>query len=172
MTDAAPGRWRGLLGLLAGGLAMAAGALAALADEPMRIVGVPSLERPMRAVADRLVKASLTAPPAMQFGKTTEAVAAFCRSWQKDTPSVLALSRRLRIHEADLCALYGVSEIVEIQLGYQALVLVAGRSDDDLDLRLQDLRAAVAKEIPEGEGFVANPHRTWREVNAKLPAVP
>ncbi|MCC7274694.1 MAG: hypothetical protein IT561_18640, partial [Alphaproteobacteria bacterium] len=42
----------------------------------------------------------------------------------------------------------------------------------DLDLRLQDLRAAVAKEIPEGEGFVANPHRTWREVNAKLPAVP
>lgn len=157
---------------LAGTALLLAAAGASAAEQPMRIVAVPSTARMVHAVTERLTKSGVVAPPGVDTSTVPTAVAAFCQSWQKDTPSALALSRRLRIHEAEVCALHGVSEIIEIQLGYQALVLVAPLSDPEFDVQLRDLRAAVARDIPGEEGFVANTAKSWRDLDPRLPDFP
>ncbi|MGE0716254.1 MAG: PstS family phosphate ABC transporter substrate-binding protein [Alphaproteobacteria bacterium] len=151
---------------------MAFAASASAAEAPVRIVGSTYLEPFVRRVAEQLVAAKVIAPPDFLFRGTTPGLHAFCKSAAADTPSVAAMSRRMRSQELEECQSRQVGDIIEIQFGYGALVLANRRSDPDMALTLNAVYGAIAHEVPLDDELVPNPNRTWHDVDDRLPALP
>ncbi|MCK4869228.1 MAG: substrate-binding domain-containing protein, partial [Alphaproteobacteria bacterium] len=54
---------------------------------------------------------------------------------------------------------------------YDGIVMANSKKTAQYELTLKDLFMALAKEIPDGEGkLIANPYKTWKDVNPDLPA--
>ena len=96
----------------------------------------------------------------------------FCDGVGVDYPDITNSSRAIKASEVETCASNGVTEIVEVKIGYDGIVLANEIGAPAFDLTLQDIFLALAKEVPgetEGE-LVENPYKTWADVNPKLPA--
>jgi phosphate transport system substrate-binding protein len=122
---------------------------------------------------------------AEQFGKTTRyktpkiestgsggGLKLFCAGVGVEHPDITNASRRIKQSELDKCRQNGVSEIVEVKIGYDGIVLANSNKAKPMNLTRKDIFLALAKDVPDpkgGEKLVSNPHRTWREVNPSLP---
>ncbi|KQY84988.1 substrate-binding domain-containing protein [Brevundimonas sp. Root1423] len=79
-------------------------------------------------------------------------------------------SRPMKASEFELCRTNGVTDIVEIKIGFDGIVIATARTGASFNFRLQDLYTGLAKEVPgAGGAFVANPATTWNQVNPALP---
>lgn len=82
-------------------------------------------------------------------------------------------SRRIKQSELDDCQKNGVTEIIEIKIGYDGIVLANSKRAARLSLTRKEVFLALAKQVPNpngGEVLVDNPYRTWAEINPRLPA--
>ncbi|BBK30018.1 phosphate ABC transporter substrate-binding protein [Allostella humosa] len=152
------------------GLAMPA--TPALANEPIKVVGSTFVSPYLQAVFTKLTEGGVVAPPKMDLKGSERGLAEFCRSAAADSASVLAMSRRMRITEFEQCQRSGVPAIVEIPLGYSTLTLATRRSDTNFELTLQQLYAAVARELPVDGEFSENTNKRWRDIDPALPDTP
>lgn len=107
--------------------------------------------------------------PRIDARGTSKGVQDFCSGIGVDTPDVVAMSRRMRGGEFESCAKHGVSEIIEIQLGIEALVLAVSARDEDFPLTFDTLYRAIAAELPDAEQFLPNGNETWNDVDKSLP---
>ncbi|WP_455365336.1 PstS family phosphate ABC transporter substrate-binding protein [Kaarinaea lacus] len=121
-----------------------------------------------------------------QFGKTTKfktpkvestgsggGLKLFCAGVGVEHPDITNASRRIKKSEYEKCQKNGVKEIVEVKIGYDGIAVANSKKAKHLDLTLRDIFLALAKEVPDpkgGEKLVANPYKTWKDVNSKLPA--
>lgn len=138
----------------------------------MIIVGSTFLAPYVKSVIDNLVERKVVAPPKVEFAGTGRGVAQFCSPAGIDGPDVVAMSRRIRAAELDLCKEHKIDDVIEIQLGLSALVLVARRDDADFKIKLSDFYMAVAAEHPRDIEFIPNRFTTWNAVEESLPALP
>ncbi|WP_054109894.1 substrate-binding domain-containing protein [Brevundimonas sp. AAP58] len=112
------------------------------------------------------------APPRVESLGTGGGIQAFCQGLGPSTPDIANASRRMKGSEFDQCAENGVTEIIEIKIGYDGLAVATARSGADFVLEGSDLYLALAKEIPGPDGqLIPNPNRTWAQVRAGLPDV-
>ena len=145
----------------------------ARAERDMVIVGSTFLAPYVQSVIDNLVARKVIAPPKTEFAGTGRGVSDFCRTREPfAAPDVVAMSRRMRSAELDLCREHNGDQVIEIQLGLSALVLVARRDDADFDISLTDFWRAVAAELPRDIEFAPNRFTTWNTVEEGLPALP
>ena len=63
----------------------------------------------------------------------------------------------------------GVTEIVEIKLGYDGIVLANAKGRERFSLTTTQIFLALAREIPVAGKLVENPNRTWKDVDPSLP---
>ena len=110
------------------------------------------------------------ATPRVESLGTGGGIQAFCRGIGPSTPDVANASRQMKASEFDLCASNGVTDIIELKIGYDGLVIATARTGADFVLEGSDIFLALAKEIPGAGGFVANPHARWDQVRPGLPA--
>ena len=97
----------------------------------------------------------------------------FCAGADASTPDITNSSRRQKKSEFDKCASNGVSEIVEVKIGFDGIVLANAIDSAGMDMSLKDVYLAFAKEIPTSDTdctLIANPHSTWADINPSLPA--
>jgi phosphate transport system substrate-binding protein len=83
-------------------------------------------------------------------------------------------SRAIKASEFETCQKNGVTDIVEVKIGYDGIVVANSKNAPPLKLTTKDIFMALAKEVPDpkgGEALVANPYKTWKEVNSTLPDV-
>jgi len=120
-----------------------------------------------------------------QFGKTTEyktptvestgsggGMKLFCAGVGVQYPDITNASRRIKKSEFDTCQKNGVAAVVEIKIGYDGIAIANSKKAEPLNLSLRDIFLALAKKVPNpdgGEMLVANPYKTWKDVNAALP---
>lgn len=71
------------------------------------------------------------------------------------------------------CAENGVTEVVEIKIGYDGIVMANSKSVEPFNLSRKDIFLALAKDVPNPSGaegeLVPNPYKTWKDVNPELP---
>ncbi len=124
---------------------------------------------------------------AEQFGRSTDfrtpkiestgsggGLKLFCSGVGPSHPDITNSSRRVKQSELDSCHANGVTEIVEVKIGYDGIVLANARAADRYSLTRRDIYLALAKEVPNPDGsesFVPNMYSNWSEVNPDLPAV-
>jgi phosphate transport system substrate-binding protein len=112
------------------------------------------------------------APPRVEALGTGGGIQAFCQGLGPSTPDIANASRRMKGSEFDQCAENGVTEIIEIKIGYDGLAVATARSGADFVLQGSDFYLALAKEVPGPNGdLIPNPHQTWAQVRAGLPDV-
>ncbi|HEU4499051.1 MAG TPA: substrate-binding domain-containing protein [Sphingomicrobium sp.] len=142
----------------------------AMADaRSMRAVGSSTVYPFAKAVAERVARANpkLGAPIVESVG-TGGGFKLFCSGIGERFPDVSNASRRMKASEAKLCAANGVKEVTEIQIGVDGLALATAKGTGISGLTQKDVYLALAK-TPFGKPQKA---KTWKDVNAKLPAIP
>ena len=122
-------------------------------------------------VAENFNRTTGGAAPRVESLGTGGGIQAFCQGVGPTTPDIANASRPMKKSEFEMCQKNGVTDIVEIKIGFDGIVIATARTGNSFNFRLQDLYLGLAKEIPgEGDAFVANPATTWQQVNPALPA--
>ncbi len=87
-------------------------------------------------------------------------------------PDISNASRAIKKSELETCAKNGVTEIVEINIGFDGIVVASSKKNKPMPLTVKDLWLALAKEVPDPATgkLVTNNFKTWKDVNAALPA--
>jgi phosphate transport system substrate-binding protein len=99
-------------------------------------------------------------------------IKAFCGGVGVQFPDIANASRRITAAEVADCNKNGVTQIAEVKIGYDGIVLANAKTSPHYQVTLRDLYLALAKEIPDPSGaqkLVPNPHTKWSDVNPSLP---
>ena len=142
---------------------------AAEARSQMRAVGSSTVYPFAKAVAERVARANpRLGTPIIESTGTGAGMKLFCAGVGERFPDIENASRRMKASEAKQCAANGVTKITEIQVGLDGLAAATAKSSALNGLTQRDIYLAIAK-TPFGK---PNKAKTWRDVNAKLPAIP
>lgn len=155
--------------ILLGATMLAATAGFAEARDQIRIVGSSTVYPFTTAVAEAFGKANGNTPVVESTG-TGGGFKLFCAAVGEDSPDFTNASRPIKKSEFDDCAKNGVTDIIEIKIGFDGLTLAT--AGEPLKLTKQQIFMALAKEVPDASGkLVPNPYKTWKQVDASLPDV-
>jgi phosphate transport system substrate-binding protein len=137
------------------------------------VVGSSTVYPFSTVVAERFGRSTEFKTPKIESTGSGGGLKLFCDGVGVDYPDVTNASRAIKQSEVDTCAANGVTEIVEVKIGYDGIVMANALDAPAVSLSRADIFHALAKEIPgdqDGE-LIANPNRTWSDVNPELPAV-
>jgi phosphate transport system substrate-binding protein len=96
----------------------------------------------------------------------------FCAGNAANTPDVTNSSRRQKPSELQDCVANGVDAVVEVKIGFDAIVLANTINAAPITLNLRDVYLAFAKRVPMSDSDCTlqdNPHMTWADIRAGLP---
>ncbi|MEX1032864.1 MAG: PstS family phosphate ABC transporter substrate-binding protein [Cellvibrionaceae bacterium] len=135
------------------------------------IVGSSTVYPFSTVVAERFGRSTNYKTPKVESTGSGGGLKLFCQGVGISYPDITNSSRRIKASEVALCEANGVSEIVEVLVGYDGIVIANSRSAEQMSLSRKDVYLALAKQVPGPDGsFIANPNRTWKDVNPALPA--
>jgi phosphate transport system substrate-binding protein len=100
-------------------------------------------------------------------------IKAFCGGVGIQHPDIANSSRRMTAGEVADCNANGVTEIVEVKIGFDGIVLANAKTSPHYQVSLRDVYLALAKDVPDPAGapkLVPNPYTRWSEINSALPA--
>ena len=143
---------------------------AAEARDQIRIVGSSTVFPFATAVAEEFGKTTGHKTPVVESTGSGGGLKLFCAGVGVGHPDITNASRRIKASEVERCAENGVTDITEVKIGYDGIVLANSRAADRLSITLQQLYLALAKDVPSDSGMVPNPNRTWSDIDASLPA--
>ncbi|NVJ69288.1 MAG: substrate-binding domain-containing protein [Alphaproteobacteria bacterium] len=146
--------------------------------DQIRIVGSSTVFPFATAVAEEFGRTTDFKTPIVESTGSGGGLKLFCSGIGTNHPDITNASRRIKKTEVELCAKNGVTDIVEVKIGFDGIVLAAAKDAAPMELSLRDLYLALAAKIPApgtegGEGnMIDNPNKTWNQVNANLPNKP
>jgi phosphate transport system substrate-binding protein len=142
------------------------------ARDQIRIVGSSTVYPFTTAVAEQFGKSSGMKTPVVESTGTGGGMKLFCAGVGEDTPDFTNASRRIKKSEFEDCAKNGVTEVIEIKVGFDGLSVAQSKDAPDLALTKQQIFMALAKEVPDKDGkLVANPYKNWSDIDSALPNV-
>jgi len=157
---------------LAASISLATGSVFGAERDYIDIVGSSTVFPFATVVAETFSKKTGMKAPKIESTGSGGGMKLFCTGIGVKTPDITNASRRIKKSEFDKCQKNGVKEITEVQIGFDGIAIANAKSSKQYDLALKDIFLALAKEVPgekPGE-LVANPYKTWNEVNSALPA--
>ncbi|MEM7171815.1 MAG: PstS family phosphate ABC transporter substrate-binding protein [Pseudomonadota bacterium] len=158
--------------LAASGIAFSLSTGAASARDQIQIVGSSTVFPFSTTVAERFGKSTDFNTPVVESTGSGGGLKLFCSGLGLDTPDITNASRRIKSSEVETCAENGVTDVLEVKIGYDGIVMANSRESDQYNLSLKDVFLALAKDVPDGNGgTIPNPYSTWNEVNPELPDV-
>ncbi|MBN4060125.1 substrate-binding domain-containing protein [Desulfotalea psychrophila] len=145
---------------------------AASGRDYITVVGSSTVYPFATTVAEQFGKTSKFRTPKIESTGSGGGMKLFCAGVGAETPDITNASRRIKFSEYEKCQANGVKEIIEVKIGYDGIVVANSKKADQMTLTTKDLFLALAKDVPNpkgGEKLVANPYKTWKDVNASLP---
>ncbi len=154
------------------GVLVASVAVAQASRDYVYIVGSSTVYPFATVVAERFGRGSDFKTPKVESTGSGGGLKLFCDGIGVDYPDIANASRAIKQSEVDICMSNGVSEIIEVKIGYDGIVFANATSGRTMALTRRDIFLALAKQVPgdaDGE-LIENPYSTWQDVNADLPA--
>ena len=137
------------------------------------IVGSSTVYPFTTTVAEQFGKSTKFKTPKIESTGTGGGMKLFCGGVGVSHPDITNASRRMKKSEMETCQKNGVTEVVEVKVGYDGIVVANSKKAELMKLTRKELFMALAKQVPSPEGgdkLVANPYKTWKEINSALPA--
>ena len=137
------------------------------ARDGIQVVGSSTVYPFSTVVAERYGRSSGKLTPTIESTGSGGGMKLFCSGVGINHPDITNSSRRMKKSEFDTCMKNGVEEIIEVQIGYDGIVIANALKAADLNISRKDLFLALAEMVPtekEGE-LIENPYTSWKEVN-------
>ncbi len=135
------------------------------------IVGSSTVYPFATVVAERFGRNSNFKTPKVESTGSGGGFKLFCEGVGVAYPDISDASRAIKPSEMATCARNGVTDIVEVKIGYDGIVIANAMNAPSADFSRADLYKALAKQVPgDGDGvLVDNPNKTWSDVSPELP---
>jgi phosphate transport system substrate-binding protein len=143
----------------------------ALARDQLKIVGSSTVFPYTQAVAEEFGKKTGMKSPVTESTGTGGGMKIFCQGVGEANPDLTGASRAMKKSEWELCTKNGVTDITEIQIGYDGLSIAQSKKGNPMDLTKAQIFLALASEVPDGDKLVPNPYKKWSDVDKALPDV-
>lgn len=143
----------------------------AVARDYISIVGSSTVYPFATVVAERFGKITDFKTPKIESTGSGGGLKLFCGGIGVDTPDITNSSRRIKASELEMCKANGVTDVVEVLIGYDGIAIANSVEADQFNLTKKELFLALAAEVPNPDGsesLVANPYKTWSEINPEL----
>ena len=143
----------------------------ASARETISVVGSSTVYPFSTVVAERFGKSSDFKAPKVESTGSGGGLKLFCKGVGVSHPDVTNASRRIKESEFQQCQKNGVTDIVEVLIGFDGIVLANAKGSEQMELTRKEIYLALAKMVPGPDGkLIENPNKTWKDVNSALPA--
>jgi phosphate transport system substrate-binding protein len=143
---------------------------AVMARDYISIAGSSTVLPFATIVAERLGRNVNQKTPVVESGGSSVGKKGVCDGLGTEFIDIGNASSRMKEKELDFCNKNGV-KLTEIKVGYDGIVVANSKKADRLKISLADLGKALTAEVPVKGKMVANPYKTWKDVNSALPAV-
>jgi len=150
--------------------ALSAGA--ALARDNVQVAGSSTVLPYASIVAEAFGENFDFPTPVVESGGSSAGLKRFCEGVGENTIDIANASRAIREKEIKACAEAGVTDIIEVRIGYDGIVFASQKTGPAFTAfePIDWFNALGPKVLVDGE-LVDNPHTTWADVNPDLPAV-
>jgi phosphate transport system substrate-binding protein len=108
--------------------------------------------------------------PVVESGGSSTGLRRFCEGVGETTTDIANSARSIRPSEIETCAANGVTDIIEVRIGYDGIVFASDIDGNSFEFTPSDWYMALAAELPIDGAMVSNPNTMWNEANADLPA--
>ena len=156
------------------GFALAALAVSAVtgnaqAREQIRIVGSSTVYPFSSYVAEDFGATTDHPTPVVESTGSGGGMKLFCQGTGMETPDITNASRAMKPSEYRRCQNNGVTDITELMVGFDGIVLANHVDAPRFELTREQITLAVAAEVPEDGQLVKNPNQYWDDISADLP---
>ena len=146
-------------------------AMSRAARDYVSIVGSSTVYPFATVVAEQFGKTTRFKTPKIESTGSGGGFKLFCGGVGTQHPDITNASRAIKKSEIKRCKKNGVTEIVEVKVGYDGIVLANAKSAPAMNITRKELFLALAKDVPtdkDGE-LIPNPYERWKEINRSLP---
>lgn len=142
--------------------------------DAISIVGSSTVYPFATVVAEQFGKSGKFKTPKVESTGTGGGIKLFCGGVGAQFPDIANASRAMKESEFATCKKFGVTDIVEIKIGYDGIVMAQSKKATPLKLSRKEIFLALAKQVPDPsctdcDNLVSNPYKTWKDVNPSLP---
>ena len=149
----------------------AAPADAQQARDQIRIVGSSTVFPFTTAVAEQFQRTGGFKAPIVESTGTGGGMRLFCGGVGVQHPDITNASRRMTKSEFEQCKTNGVTDIVEVKIGFDGIVLAQKKGAEKMNLTLRHVFLALARQVPVNGQLANNPYTRWNQIDASLPAL-
>lgn len=153
-------------------LAIAAvSATAAAARDNVQIAGSSTVLPYASIVAEAFGENFEFPTPVVESGGSSAGLKRFCEGVGENTIDIANASRKIREKEIKACAEAGVTDIVEVRIGYDGIVFASQLNGPDYTaFEPADIFMALSDKVVVDGKIVDNPYTQWADFNPNLPA--
>jgi phosphate transport system substrate-binding protein len=134
---------------------------AAFARDYISIVGSSTVYPFATTVAEHFGNTGGFKTPKIESTGTGGGIKLFCAGVGVDHPDIVNASRRIKDSEVKACEQNGVTDILEVKIGYDGITIANSKASPQYKLSLKDVYLALAKEVPD-PGRACSPIRIRR----------
>lgn len=142
------------------------------ARDQIRVVGSSTVYPFTTTVAENFGRNTRTKTPIVESTGTGGGFKLFCAGVGTSHPDVSNASRAIKKSEFEMCVKNGVTEIVEIKVGFDGLTITQSKNGPNIKLSLAQVFLALAEKVPDKSGnLIPNPYKNWSDIDPQLPNV-
>ncbi|MFY0661140.1 MAG: substrate-binding domain-containing protein [Shimia sp.] len=158
--------------LTASALAIAAvAATSAAARDQVQVAGSSTVLPYASIVAEAFGENFDFPTPVVESGGSSAGLKRFCQGVGTEHTDVANASRKIREKEIKACAENGVTDIIEVRIGYDGIVFASQLNGPAYTQFTQsDIFNALAPKVMVDGKLVDNPHKQWSDFNPDLPS--
>jgi phosphate transport system substrate-binding protein len=159
--------------LTASTLAIAAvSATAAAARDNVQVAGSSTVLPYASIVAEAFGENFEFPTPVVESGGSSAGLKRFCEGVGENTIDIANASRAIRPNEIEACAANGVSDIIEVRVGYDGIVFASDINGPEFAFTPEHWFRALSPTVLVDGTLVDNPYTNWSEIDASLPDQP
>jgi len=144
----------------------------AFARDQIRVVGSSTVYPFTTTVAENFGRNTRTKTPIVESTGTGGGLKIFCNGIGVSHPDAVNASRAIKKSEFEMCVKNGVTEIVEIKVGFDGLTITQAKNGPNIKLSLAQVFLALAENVPDKSGnLIPNPYKNWSDIDPQLPNV-
>jgi len=139
------------------------------ARDYISVVGSSTVFPFATVVAERFGKSTSFNTPKIESTGSGGGLKLFCSGIGVDTPDITNASRRIKASEFEQCQENGVTDVIEVLIGFDGIAFANSLDAEQLELELSDIFLALAATVPNPDGgkdLVENPY-TQRTRNGR-----
>jgi phosphate transport system substrate-binding protein len=147
----------------------AVAATAGYARDQIQVAGSSTVLPYATIVAEAFGENSDFKTPVVEGGGSSAGLKKFCEGVGENTVDIANSSRAIKDSEIEACKKAGVTDIMEIRIGYDGIVFASDIKGNKFAFTPADWYKALAATVVVDGKAVPNPYMKWNEVNPALP---